>query len=62
MKTRATKWLVLRYLALSLFAQKRALRLVSKHTGIACSTDYITELQRSFRPSNVTHLHSRKVM
>jgi len=55
MKVRATKWLILRYLALSLFAQKRALRLVNKHAGITHSTDYINQLQLLLGPSNTTH-------
>lgn len=54
MKIRATKWLILRYLSLSLFAQRRALRLVGKHAGAAYSSDDMNRLQRLLR-SAMTH-------
>jgi len=53
MKRHVTKWLILRYLALSLYAQKRALRLARKHTGIASSTEYMRHLQRLLEPTMI---------
>jgi len=45
MKARMTEWLILRYLALSLFAQKRALHLAKRHAGVAGFANYLSNLQ-----------------